>query len=188
VSKASKAVRNQIPEEERAGSHQDPKRRYPVEFISSRKDRDTGEIITKRQIHGYIDPVLRVYQGGGERVEIINYNLKTHPPLMSLMLEVWRRLLGSGDVDTWEMRDHQANTCYVISLESAKRVGVVYPTGMGKRFGVPLEYVTLVNAHGEIIREGNVYQPPLLVFGETDPNLYRKPTRAKAGSKTGAAP
>lgn len=171
MSTSSKKARNAIPESARAGSHLGPAR-YPVKFMRQVKDRDTGEVATKQDIHGYIDPALRVFQGGGERQEIINANIKDRPPLLSMMEAVWKSILESGEVDSWEMRDHLANVVYVIPIERAKRVIVRYKTALGWRIGVPVEYCDLINNKGEVMRTGKAYQPPLLVFGETAPELY----------------
>jgi hypothetical protein len=188
MTKASKQFKRTYREEDLPGSHLDYERSRPVKWTQAHKDEETGEITVREITHGFVDPVLRVYQGGGTKTEIINWSLKTHPPLMSLMLSVWRDLLRAGDVDTWEMRDHYNRVCYSIPIERAKRVGVEYKTSMGKRWGVPVEYCDIVNQEGEFVQRGHEYEPPKLLFGSpaADPTLYIVKPKAKQPKKEAA--
>lgn len=130
--------------------------------------------------HGFVDRRLRIYQGGGERAEIVNYRMD--PPMLSLMRTVWSELLRIAREEDdhgledwwWEMIDHHANVVFRISFDKALKVGGIYKTRAGVRFGVPLKFVDLVDADGHWLQRGEpVPPPPKLIFGVTPPDLYK---------------
>lgn len=172
MSRDSKRLRARL--EDRAGTKIDYE--TPIHYLSP-----DGPVC-----HGFLDKGLGIFQGGGERTEIINY--RHNPPLLSLMRAVWRDLLriaqeSGQDLTTWhwEMIDHTANVVYRISFYKVLKVGVEYRTEAGKRVGVAVKYLDISDADGRRLQTGEpVPPPPNLVFGEVDPSLYVMPSKRRS--------
>lgn len=162
MSNASKRLRARL--EDRAGTRIDFDNAVPMLYLAQ------GGV---EQCHGFYDPLLKVYQGGGDRDEI--FYLKGEGQPMSLMVDIWRRLITYG-CERWEMIDHRPNIVYSIPFAKAKALAYAYKTSLGRRMGVPKRYVDVVDANGRWIYRGDpIPPPPKLVFGEVDPRRYVAP-------------
>ena len=114
----------------------------------------------RKRILGYYDPVLGVFQGGGESKEILN--VSHEPTVMSMHKETLETLNKLG-VQTWEMIEHMNNICYRISMSKARSVGIYYRTSMGQRFGVPIQYIDEIDSTGRVLKQG-LESPQMTMF------------------------
>ena len=94
-------------------------------------------ITHRREFAGWVDPIDRVYQGGGAQALFVYWKDR----LISLQREVWEQVTGRYQhlVDWIEMVDKPSNTVFRIAAGDAQRLGRWFSAGIGQRWGVPYE-------------------------------------------------
>ncbi len=100
----------------------------------------------RRSKNGLYDPSQRLYQCGGEFSSFVYWKRRE----ITLPKEVWDAIAaGCG----WlEFIDHEKNVCWRVAAETWKAHAQEYNAGIGVRLGLGLDYFTVLDAEGNIVR------------------------------------